>query len=290
MPGFECSGGRCAAGEDFCGGVNQIGCPQGEKCVFSGGYYLATGACKKTCSVDFDCGEGMQCLEGYCEPFSEGGCKEDSECGDGFVCRDKTCVTAQGIPCGGTGGAQCPAGFYCLTETHCREGQTCVQLNGSCDASTVPVSLSRYCGRQLGAVASNVSGFAPCQGGGTFRLERAAASRYAFVSQDGTVLRECGDSAPPQDPICARMESECAAGTQVSCASLERQRFIYCPPAGRAAQECPELDAPVCALAKVGSIPALRTPEWIEFGNGCLACNGNNLTRVVEGFWEGGCG
>jgi|GEM_PF-3163175 len=285
--GFECNAGRCIPAPNFCGGVQSIECPSGQKCVFNGNYEGASGACMVNCSKDADCGSGMKCINGFCEEAPKENCSVTG-CPSGKVCIDGECVSPQGLPCGGVDMKECPAGYYCVTSTYCREGQTCMDLNGTCDATDIPIEISRLCKKQVGGVSSIVTGVGKCSNSGYFRVQRDG-NKHGYANASGDILRECGASAPPADPICGRIDAECGYVSIVSCDVLEKQRFVHCPPPYKSSSSCPNIQKPVCALAMVGSTPALRSPRWVEFPNGCRACGGSNQTMIIEGFWEGRC-
>jgi len=286
--GFGCDSGRCVPAPDFCGGLQMIGCPPGQVCVFNGNYEKASGACRMNCSSDADCGSGMRCEKGFCAKAPKENCSVTG-CPPGLVCTGEECISPQGLPCGGANMTECPPGYYCLTSTYCREGQTCMDLPGTCDATDIPIELSRLCKKYVGGVQNlPVTGIGRCRESEYFQVHRAN-NRYGYANASGEIFRECGASAPPADPICGRLDDECGGTTIVSCDELEKERFIHCPPPFKSSSSCPNINKPVCALALVGSTPALRTPRWVEFPNGCLACGGSNQTMIVEGFWEGRC-
>ncbi|MDD5318147.1 MAG: hypothetical protein PHF51_05480 [Candidatus ainarchaeum sp.] len=287
--GFACKAGTCAPSENFCGGTRNVSCAQGYACVPGGTYYAATGACRKRCNSTPECGNESQCVQGFCSEPPPPQCYNEPDCAPGNRCVAGKCVSAQGLPCTSPGW-DCPSGFYCLTDTFCRAGDTCTQINGTCEATFVPENLTRLCGKPTGSIDySNVTGIAACSGSRYFRVLRQAYSLYGYADATGTIFRECGASAPPSDPYCGGLDSGCVPRDSMACEEFEETRFVRCPPPYSANPNCPDVDDPVCARLRAGSIPALRHTEWAEYANGCLGCNDNSPTQVVEGFWKGKC-
>ncbi|VVC72121.1 Uncharacterised protein [uncultured archaeon] len=288
--GFDCQSGKCAKSALFCGGTGATGCGEGYRCAQTGTYYAATGMCLEVCNSTEDCEEGSTCIGDLCTRPPDAECSVDEDCDSGLRCNAGKCLTVDGVACGAPGDRDCPQGFYCKTGTFCREGDTCTQIPGTCDATFIPENLSRLCGRPAGEINySNVTGIAACASSPYFRIFRSAGDKPAYADSNGTIFRECGSSAPPWDPHCGKLESDCHARSVSSCPNLEETRFIHCMPPYSGNPDCPEISDPVCAQLSVGSIPALRHTEWAEFGNGCLACNANTPTQIAEGYWRGKC-
>ncbi len=320
--GFACnatanSTGACKVGGDMCGGPDGRDCPEGSRCELPGDYPDAAGACRRLCSSDATCANGTECVGGSCEPAQGRLCDASNPCPAGFACQGGACMLGEGrlcgtgMPpcpadfscdtsagagntgacramCGGAADSQCPVGRVCISNISCRAHETCMDYAGMCIQNDIPDSLPRLCDREFGGMSGNVSGFSKCRESALFVLRRIG-SEFAYMNEDGTLARECGPAAPPNDPQCQSMSDACNAGTEVTCDDLSAERYVTCPPPYSAASNCPQRSEPVCAKLMIGAIPALRTPEWRTFSNGCEACNANNPSQVAYGYWRGEC-
>ena len=322
--GFTCTAttenleGVCAASRDICQEGTGRTCPEGSRCELLGEYPDAIGVCRKLCDdAASACPSSLQCRMGSCQPIQNAECAASAPCPAGYACLAGACSLAEGrfcnsttpaCPagydcdmskgsgrtgacrgiCGGSGGVACPDGKFCNTTVNCRAGETCMGYQGVCVDHDIPETLSKFCYRQYDTLEGNVSSFAKCSASEYFIMRRTS-EEFAFFAADGTDVRECGPSAPPNDPECKQMTEDCQSLMPATCDEMEGDRFVHCPPAYSASNHCPTLSEPVCAKIMVGLSAPLRSPEWRTFSNGCLACNENSPNEAAEGYWRGAC-
>ena len=322
--GFICNAtlsspsGACKKGQDYCGGAKNVSCPRGSRCEIMGSYAGSSGVCRRLCDDGSGCANGTECVGGACIPVQNRACSESSPCPKPFACQGGICTLAEGrfcnsttIPCpagyrcdmsagtgatgscepfcGGAEMARCGPGEACITTMRCNAGETCLGYEGVCSPRQIPDSLALFCNRQLGNPLGTVIGFQKCPNSSLFIMSRTG-NEFAYVHADGRIERECGASGLRNDPECASLKNECGKpSASVLCSALEVERFMLCPPAFSASPNCPASTEEVCAKLMVGMNPALRSPEWRTFKNGCEACNANNPGQIAIGYWRGAC-
>lgn len=159
-------------------------CPDG-RCRF--------GACGPRCLDDTDCGSGLTCSGGSCQPRPE--CAAATDCADGFSCTEGRCLCQSNAACAANQvcrQGRCEDAARCTGNGDCAVGQRCEVTQGVCQAPCI-------------TAAECAPGVDP----------QAAALLY--VCRDGDCLRRCVN-----DASCGGQGLICEAGLceRSACANL----------------------------------------------------------------------
>lgn len=170
-------------------------CRTGQVCTSLG--------CATTCTMNANCPEGWQCLNGLCATPSEtpvrnpGSCTTNANCPGGRVCLNGTCQTSTQPTC--------------TSNTDCTNGNVCV--SGRCTPPSNTCQFNNQCG--LGRVCVNSECRSVCASGNCPVGQQCVQNGTLSYCADGTTTGQCtADAMCPTGNRCfnGRCVTSCTPG------------------------------------------------------------------------------